>query len=1859
MRLCASLSFAFALVGLQTTVGAAGNDSLGPDGEFRRSVVVNYGEEHVFCVTNLSKSTAVESLSVSAEYSWWEGGTNRTGTLTLTEKTTTYDADNLITGFFALLTDMDWESVPRVEETGKLTFSCRVSGHYDSKTSNNNKFTFGHSAGRGGYPKELPHGMSEGDPIVLRPSTESRSASCDGSSRYCRGDSYFSANLSAEHKYMFGLEGTNDLPMVMYRKGETNDLFATADSYTNWTDCVKARAFVPEQDGTYVIWVGCGTNLVAVRHATMPFRKPAQHPHGEISTVSPAIFVPGYLNDPESGAFDNVIDQELFAFSNYNKGDCLQFSAAFTDMTRAITNLLMRLYDSSGKALGENRWAGGGEIGRVVWAATSAGSSSKPLYIGVCQDLAKGEQTNAVGTVRLAVSRVELVERTSVLTAIPDSQARSPVNCPESASKVRQLGPTEWSNVFALPARAGITYRIKAGLTADGKDNGYKLTAMAYTLSGTTKKPLAVNLVKDPAAINPNAAGWWEIHPDANATVYIEVSVADGPWGSGDGLAYGPYRLYATGAYAEGEGPGELGLLKADMGGAYQADMGWKIISGPAVAGIVASKESYYPAGSAVILPVGGAYAVAAKSISGFAKVNAKGYDVSVYVEKYEDAKKVVSAAKEFRYFDTADPLDDGPDTKAKELTTGRSYKPTKISPTSGKAMEVSRSLWNAYEDESYRDTVDWFTVSAKEGAFYRFSLPWASDEQATEVRVYGPNDWTDECDYNVFTNPKDSVRISAEKGTYYIRVANDRPGSSTNCAYRLRTLMTTPGTVKFSKNAITVKDTDAYADITVNRTGKDGRIRVKYYTVAGAAQPGKDYYPVPKSEPAVLVWENGDNKAKKVRIKLIPDIVTVPIGVTKRFEVRFETYGWDEVDPENEYVPRFDSKMGDTVTVSISETKKKSAGTVQVTCDNPKKPVFDVVAGETLVIPFERVSGTNGIVGVAAVTAKGTANKSGETDYESAAVTNVWENGVGGPGGEGLVIRTMRNPSDYTAKKTFTVKLTALTSKKGDAVQYAKPALAAKTVSVNILNDKFARTMSDWAKSKAFPSGVTGVKESKPGTWFCADALGEELWSVNAASVLSFSLSGPGRFTYEAEEAGGTVTNWIRSGKQTLKISGVTHIRSWDYVQLPAVTPDVPSVDGAVVKEGIAELRFAPVAGGAEKGIAYRVYALSAGSGMKLGDAATEIAFDGSYRTNVWYDAINKGKWTWRVDSFFVGGTVTNGPKKAWSFTVADDSKLPPGASIAETKVSGSDAYGNPLDIVGGDHVVLHRLVKADFAVGAPGSKVAKVSGGVPKGLSLKSVKQANGLAQYFLVGTPTKAGKYLVVLQETSDKVKGTTTALAITVEDAGHPEGTFNGLAAVGSNDAVGQYRQSIAKITFTASSSGKLSAKALIGGKTYSFADTGYERVRTNEEGRVTLEAVLTQSQKVKQNGVQTVFVNELRMAVLEGETDDASLWTLSEPELRLTMRALPDLQGEGFARDVDYFGTLLRDNTKTKKWVSAAAGFSGYYTVALVPDTQTGGWTNNVPNGNGYLTMTLDAKGKAKVGGALADGASFSASMPVAFGETNGETSVVLPLYAAKNKSVLAGWTGIRFPCGQAPKEPVTGSWTDDVPIVQAFGDEGVVWFNDDSNATYDGKFGYGIGIRPVGGWYDKVVNLQRHYIGGVYDHVFEVDKATVDELWQISDLIRANVGEGYDLAANALPYGQSVDLAVNNFIVDKQSLVKDSTKTYYVWDACVNPANVKLTFKRATGILTGTCCIWYEGLNAKGALTQKYYSNCKHAGVFLMCRDADDLLPEDTVTAGALVIPQTIKLPNGSKRKWNANFRFNVRSAWNPKTWED
>ena len=108
----------------------------------------------------------------------------------------------------------------------------------------------------------------------------------------------------------------------------------------------------------------------------------------------------------------------------------------------------------------------------------------------------------------------------------------------------------------------------------------------------------------------------------------------------------------------------------------------------------------------------------------------------------------------------------------------------------------------------------------------------------------------------------------------------------------------------------------------------------------------------------------------KTVRIRLIPSLYAA-YNENKQFSVKFTTLDESEIeDPGAEHIPAFKKdKNGaaiDTCIVTIKEISKKAPGTIQVAGSaTPKKPVFNVVAGESFDIELERVLGTNGLVGV------------------------------------------------------------------------------------------------------------------------------------------------------------------------------------------------------------------------------------------------------------------------------------------------------------------------------------------------------------------------------------------------------------------------------------------------------------------------------------------------------------------------------------------------------------------------------------------------------------------------------------------------------------------------------------------------------------------------------------------------------------------------------------------------------------------------------------------------------------------------------------------------------------------------------
>lgn len=1813
-----------ALVAAGLTTGGAFAESLknGDESAWTKTVTVARGEEHTFWVTELSAETGVWSLSVEGKYSYREDGETYEDSISPSEEAETSNGEGNRTGLYCLLTSDDWENVPTSVKSVKFTVT--VDGFYDEEVKANNTFTFGHAKGRESFPGEqkptIPSGHPDSPKTLTLKETSDPMGKCgkldcsfDAPEEY-EFDTYtVKLTLKKGRRYYLGADVLDAAAVACtgtVGRVATN-LFADAKAYTDWSGCATAFTFVSPLDGSAVMTVK-GKQDFALYHAVLPARTPANHAFDDLAVGETTVeFTPGRENDPESGAWDGVIDERLFRITGYKRGDTLVFA---TD--GASCDLLARLYDREGTILAENvRRADDTQDILLAWTATANYAANSALYVGVCQKLAEDAEPDEACTVTLRAAAVALANPTTPLAAVPAAAEGDP-RAAEGAvpSAARTLGEAEWANTFVLAARAGVTYHVKAQFADGGAANGNALAAEVYTLNGTRKVPLPekANVGGD---LDPAAEGWLSFTPTAHGNVYLDVTVADRPlaYGSGQGLPFGPYALVATATSASGA----LGILQAPMKGASTDLMGWKILSGP---GVTPAKEPFYAAGAAALVPAG-AYTLVAREVKEFAKPDAKGY-ATVDVA----AGTSPSVAAVYKYIDTADPLDDCPDTKAKHPTLNRTYAPTKLAPTAARPVETARSLWKG--ENGAADDVDWFTFTGAEGSYYRFAL--SGVEGAPRMAVFGPNNWTNACAYVLERDEAKAVQVcAAKRGTYYVRVAQADAANPVDSAYTLTASMATPGVVKLAKTALTVKDSAGHADISVSRTGKDGRVRVAFRT-EGAQSDRADAYYYPTN--GVLEWTDGDNKAKTVRVRLAPDAAWHDARTVKLVLSAIPEDD-DDFRPSGEYVAAFpvDARTGmtnDTAMITVTSAAKAAPGTVQLAdTDTPKRPVVNVKAGEAVTLTLERTGGADGLIAVTAETAKGTANKTAGLDYEETAETFTWADGE--TGAKTLTIQTKAVKGDHTAKKTFTVKLTAKTGKDADGTAYARPTLAAASVTVNILNEKFASTMADFAKTLPKNGGVA-VKEGKAGTWFVAE--NGSFFASPAPADLTFTLDGPGRFTYWVTGEETNRVAYVAAGKKTVTVKDVAGIDAgYTWEPLPAAAPLAPTWDKAVLRAGTATLAFAKSAG-----ISYRVYLLNAADrGVKLGDAATEVA--APYAVELAADA----KYTWRVDSYFEGGTVTNVSKKAWALaTLGADA---PGTPVA----GGADAWGRPVAYdpasAAATNIALRVGVRAEIAVAdGTATAVKSVAGTLPTGLK---VEQDRASKAWFIRGVPTKAGAFEALVQatyrdETGRKtVPGTTTAFGFDVAPLGAAAGTFNGLAAT-SDTTNGAPR--LASIALTAAATGKLSAKVQIAGKSYTFAAAGYEYARLEADGSVRLQAELENVAKVGTGREAVTVTNTLRCALLASATNTAAVWR-DEPVVDIAFAALPDAKGAGFQKGVWYSGRIVRDGAKIADraelaaWQAEAAAFAGYYTVSLPVAAIT-----DAPRGSGYLTLTLDAKGKAKVAGMLADGTKYTGSATLSLAEEDGATVARVPVFAAKATTAFGGWLTLRV-------------GADGVPVVSAnlMGDD-LLWVNDEPKATREGLEGFETTLHPVGGWYDTVLNLQRAYLESDLSVSLPEGDEALEEIRELTAL-----PEGY--AFKAQPDGTPVTLNGDKMEVEKQKFVtgKDRLKD---WAASVNAANVKITFNRKTGLVNGSFDLWYEGTDARG-VEQKAISNLKHNGVVLLARDPEDgALDPDVLSSGFFLAPLKVTDTTGARpttRTWNASYRFDINAVWSERNWQD
>lgn len=474
----------------------------------------------------------------------------------------------------------------------------------------------------------------------------------------------------------------------------------------------------------------------------------------------------------------------------------------------------------------------------------------------------------------------------------------------------------------------------------------------------------------------------------------------------------------------------------------------------------------------------------------------------------------------------------------------------------------------------------------------------------------------------------------------------------------------------------------------------------------------------------------------------------------------------------------------------------------------------------------------------------------------------------------------------------------------------------------------------------------------------------------------------------------------------------------------------------------------------------------------------------------------------------------------------------------------------------------------------------------------------------------------------------LKATPTSKALLpVADVGDGEGTTGKLMAdlaVGNytglladqNEAATNALAKLASISVTVGATGAISAKVSLSGKTYSFAAKQFDEVledRSSDEDPYAkvLGVTLRNTQKIG----TTTYTNELQLAINDGSSISPEALGLGGGQVAMIVN-VPDANNRGVQEEILYTGSLLRDNSKLPVYTGALRNFGGYYTMALIPTEDTYG----LPRGNGYLTLKVDGNtGKATFAGKLPDGTAVSYSAVSALmGDIAESASCTFkaPVFLAKKPMAFGGMIKLAI--------------EEDVPVVQE--NEFLMWRSDATNSTLDGDPLF-LDLIPAGGYYDTVINLQRHYLDNGQAELF-IAPPNVD------DLPPELVAAGYDYSLDALAENVNVTVSGNKMTVDKQKLVKDAATKLNDFLASVNPANVSLTYVRATGLVSGAMSLWTDN-----GMAQKQISGAKHAGVMILSKTAGSMLSDDVVTAGAILLP-AVTLPD--KRKFVYSLPFNL-----------
>ncbi len=1745
------------------------------------------------------------------------------------------------------------------------------------------------------------------------------------------GEYNMRATLKGGRKYrVYTSGGTKDNPLSLdiddgNPDDDTNENAGEAQNEEIWEDPAytnkvydEAYIIVPEATGKYMFTVaGDVSQKFKFYYMEVPARAITSHPAIPLLKENDysAKFVPGRMSSSNS-YYDQIVDEHLCKIY-LAKGERWVF-----DATGSNVPLQMYAYDSKGKIITSNDGIGNGSLdARVSVTATAAGI----YYVGVCDPLLDITDQPDPGTMPVTLTARNATEfpaaddfdpaddtiaGANMLTPYPATTndfalaatAASDALALGAINGGHALGQNDIYDVFAIPCRKGFTYRLKASWENDEETTDLDLGCKVFFQNGKAEKAITTT-----GSISPRDGEDLEFKAIANGMHYVRVFVANGL-----GLEYPPYKIHAIAA----NGMTPLGLVGASIEGGVGS---WSLNK----------EDTKYPAGAVVAVtpPAAKTCTVKFTATTGFAATPAstvlevpawsEGAVVpmasavysDIYDVKYQIGTKKVYDKKKKNVSTPVYSPEDGDATPEGAFA---------ITPAAS-AATLSRTFWKG-------DTADTFKFTAVADNYYNFKLT-----GTTNVHLVVSNAVTGavvaEGTATADGNGVEIAKATLPAGLSYLIVSHVDEEDA-GAPYKLTYSKATTGTVKFvmptltktvnkkkvkyAADCYTVKEGVEYATLTVARTAKEGKVRVRYSTQAMsdedaaavgclAAQPGVDYYPVVDG---VVTWAAGDMKNKTIKVRTIPSHTGEWASSNRVFSVKL--YPVDEEDDEfrdngAEYLARVSATLA-SANVKITEADKVAPGVISLAMlddfpvANAKKPAVTGKAGtEGAQLVFTRTGGTDGEVAINVTTpaVKGDTAKSGVDFALKSATRLVWADGDSEP--KTLEIDFLPS-SNLAVSKKFTLTMAAV---KGTFT----PSLAAKTAAVTITSDKVQNTAAAYAKQLV---AANGGKIATSGSWY-QDMAGELRSADGAAATITYTVAGPGLFRCRPQliqpEAGDDGTLLCKIGKGTafdctgeevvsvlpagnsaitFSLTGVTGgaYMSFDPIEgapygWTAFSKTVPynPMNGAVVTPDATDLTLTlPDALKAllGSGLHFRV---RFGTTSKPTEV---IAWDNDVVTVPTTMAAGK-TYYWTVDYAWDAEAATPESIASWTAgpAVWKFSIMKEGQPVIAADYESVDAAGVSVESrLGADECLeLIQGVKCSIrftdndSYEDAGEVVYRFAGGtLPKGMSVNATSGA-------LAGAPTVVGETRALLQagvKVTTKVKkngktttkttttwqGSTVPVKIKVIPAGTSIGSFRGVLEEDGETFKTDPRR-LGVVSFTAAAGNKLSASVTIGGVAYKFSGTtGYDEIVDRDDDQPGSQrhfrVKLTNTTKIAKKN----YTNYLTLLVADGISTNLDALAACAGEVEELAINVANPKKTAVTAGVVYRGALYRNSGTVAVGAEVLKNFAGYYTMGLVPEGVTP--DSGLPTGNGYLTMTVGATGSVSFSGALADGTAISGSscaQLIGEPELDDVRKYVLsiPVYAGKTTTyAMNGVVQIAYELTDDGEFAAT-------PVVLP--QSKLTWAKPASAANSRDGIGFVISLAPTGGWYDKTANLQAYYL----NHDFAVDTVETGD-----DLPVEALASGYSFSADSTPRDLGIKLTGNTLSAGTRSLVKTATTGLYdTWQhdpltgesvaASVNPWAVAFKFNRANGIISGTLSAWEwkfkEDVDGfRYATAQKEIKKLAHKGVWLWSRDSlsESPLDDRAASAGYFLMPAT--------KKWKASMPFNIITVSDDeKSWEE